>query len=143
MSITLYEHFPSSYSFNNLMPTNAHLWCDGHSTSKNTCEVWGKGPRFKSLGESFTHIYTQIRLEQKFYIVSKKKLMPRWHIFSLQALSFSVYSNIKDPAFFIIIDIVCCYQSNIAINLGNVVLTLLLLKKKSSHTSLLQDLFVK
>ena len=33
------------------------------------CE--GQWPRFKSLGESFTHIYTQIRLEQNVYFVKK------------------------------------------------------------------------
>ena len=33
------------------------------------CE--GQWPRFKSSGESFTHIYTQIRLEQNVYFVKK------------------------------------------------------------------------
>ena len=39
--------------------TTTYPWCDGHSTSINTCEVWeGQGPGFKSPERSFTHIYT-------------------------------------------------------------------------------------
>ena len=33
------------------------------------CGVWGERVGVQVLGESFTHIYTQIRLEQKFYLV--------------------------------------------------------------------------
>ena len=29
-----------------------------HSTSISVCGVWGARPRFKSLGRSFTHVYT-------------------------------------------------------------------------------------
>ena len=32
-----------------------------------------KRPRFKSLGERFTHIYTYIKVEWNFYLVKKKK----------------------------------------------------------------------
>ena len=34
---------------------------------------WKAKTGFKSLGESFTHIYTQIKLKQNFYLIKKKK----------------------------------------------------------------------
>ena len=43
--------------------TTAHLWCSGHSTSINACEVWGGKGWGSSLQEGASHTYI-LRLSQ-------------------------------------------------------------------------------